>query len=99
MAILRSDIARLVVSIITLLFIWFFMTQNVIILILVAILLIINLYNWSWSLNRKENFDACNNEFLPVGVPKYDLRGFPLLTTPIYDCRKDCFGRCYNSNL
>lgn len=99
MAILSSNIARIVVSIITLLFIWFFMTQNVIIIILVAVLLVINLYNMSAPADPMEHFDACNNEFLPPGVPKYDLRGFPLLATPIYDCRKDCFGRCYNSNL
>lgn len=70
------------------------------ILILLIIIVILVIYNGNnYNIKYKENFDRSGTEFIPLGIQRYDLRGEPLKTRPIYDCRYDCFGDCYNSNI
>jgi len=48
---------------------------------------------------KLEHFDKDGTIFLPTGEQRYDLRGYPLVNHPIYDCRHDKYHDCYNSRL
>jgi tetrahydromethanopterin S-methyltransferase subunit C len=90
---------KLVMAVLILLLIWNAITDNIVIIFLIAVVFILNIFFIRHPSNTAENFDRTGVVFVPLGALRYDLRGVPLRTRPIYDCRRDCFGDCYDSNI
>lgn len=49
--------------------------------------------------NGVESFDKTTSEFIPVGEPRYGLRGDLIRVRPVDDCPLNCYNDCYNSNF
>ncbi len=96
---LNDRTVKILLSILILFFVWRTVSQNVVLISLIAVVLILYNFNSYFNNNKKEHFDRTGVVFVPLGAQRYDLRGEPLRTRPIYDCRYDCFGDCYNSNI
>jgi len=77
---------------------WRVISQNIIILFILCILYIM-IRNEQTYQKIEEGFDRYGVEFVDLGYPRYDLKGYRLDTRPIFDCRFDCYKNCYNSHI
>lgn len=67
--------------------------MNIALIILLLLVCIIATYS-----NKYEPFDATNTMFVPLGQPKYGLRGEPLSIRAIDDCYYDRY-KCYTNTF